>query len=162
MAKAPAKPAAGGKGPAGGKNQLVAKFGLQIPAGQANPSPPVGPALGQRGVNIMEFCKAFNEVTSKEHKPGTPIPVVISVFGDRSFKFITKTPPATWYIKEATKKQKGATAPNSATPVATITMDQCRTIAAAKMKNLNANDVDAGAKIIAGSARSMGFKVEGK
>ena len=130
---------------------------LQVPAGAANPSPPIGPALGQRGVNIMEFCKAFNAQTQDQN--GRIIPVEITVFEDRSFTFITKTPPAAVLIKEAAGIEKGSGEPNR-TKVAKVTMDQVREIAQTKMEDLNANDVDQAAKIIAGTARSMGITVE--
>lgn len=132
---------------------------LQIPAGKANPSPPVGPALGQHGVNIMEFCKAFNAKT-QEMEPGMPIPVLITVFADRSFKFETKTPPASYYLKKAAKVAKGSQEPG-AKYVGSVTNEQLLEIAQAKMVDLNAADDDAAIKIIAGSARSMGLKVEG-
>ncbi len=130
---------------------------LQIPAGQANPAPPVGPALGQHGVNIMDFCKAFNAQTQEEG--GTIIPVEITVYEDRSFDFITKTPPAAVLIKEACGIQKGSGVPHME-KVATITREQVRQIAERKMPDLNANDLDAASKIIAGTARSMGVDVE--
>ncbi len=130
---------------------------LEIPAGQANPSPPVGPALGQRGLNIMEFCKAFNAYTQNMQQ-GTPTPVIITCFTDRSFTFETKTPPASHYLKQAAKLPKGSTAPGRE-KAGTVTMAQVREIAEAKMEDLNANDIDAAAKIIAGSARSMGLEV---
>jgi len=129
---------------------------LQVPGGQANPAPPVGPALGQHGVNIMEFCKAFNAQTQQD--TGTIIPVEITVFEDRSFTFITKTPPAAVLIKQAIGLEKGSGEPNR-NKVAKITQDQLRSIAEAKMQDLNANDVDQAAKIIAGTARSMGVEV---
>ncbi|MGH1399501.1 MAG: 50S ribosomal protein L11 [Alphaproteobacteria bacterium] len=129
---------------------------LTIPGGAANPSPPVGPALGQHGVNIMEFCKAFNAKT--DDSKGIPIPVVITVFEDRSFEFITKTPPASYFIKQATKQKKGSGAPGREI-VATIRTSQLKEIAEKKMEDLNANDIDAAIKIIAGSARSMGIDV---
>lgn len=132
---------------------------LQIPAGKANPSPPVGPALGQQGVNIMEFCKAFNAKT-QELEAGMPIPVVITVYADKSFTFETKTPPASFFLKKAAAVNKGSKAPGRDV-VATVTRAQLRTIAEAKMVDLNANDIDAAIEIIAGSARSMGMKVEG-
>ncbi len=132
---------------------------LHIPAGQANPSPPVGPALGQRGVNIMEFCKAFNAAT-QEKEPGMPIPVSITVFADKSFTFVTKTPPASYFIRKALNLSKGSEAPGRES-AGTITLAQCRDIAELKMEDLNANDLDAGAQMIAGSARSMGIAVEG-
>jgi len=130
---------------------------LQIPAGQANPSPPVGPALGQKGVNIMDFCKQFNAKTSD--KAGLIIPVVITVYHDKSFTFITKTPPAAVLLKKAANVEKGSAEPNK-TKVATVTRDQLREIAEAKMADLNANDVENASNMIAGTARSMGFKVE--
>jgi large subunit ribosomal protein L11 len=129
---------------------------LQAPAGQASPAPPVGPALGQHGVNIMEFVKAFNAQTQSE--AGTVIPVVITVYEDRSFTFETKSPPAAVLIKQALSLEKGASEPYRET-VGTITQNQLREIAERKMKDLNANDIDAAAKIIAGTARSMGVDV---
>jgi large subunit ribosomal protein L11 len=129
---------------------------LQVPGGSANPAPPVGPALGQHGVNIMEFCKAFNAQTQDQN--GRIIPVEITVFEDRSFTFITKTPPAAVLIKEAAGIDKGSGEPNR-TKVGRITQDQVRQIAEAKMQDLNAGDVDQAAKIIAGTARSMGVEV---
>ena len=132
---------------------------LQVPAGQANPAPPVGPALGQHGVNIMEFCKAFNAQTQQDM--GTIIPVVITVYEDRSFTFITKTPPAAVLIKQAIGLDKGSGEPNR-NKVGSITVDQARQIAERKMPDLNANDIDAATRIIAGTARSMGVEVEGK
>jgi large subunit ribosomal protein L11 len=131
---------------------------LQIPAGAANPAPPVGPALGQHGVNIMDFCKAFNAQTEGDR--GTIIPVEITVYEDRSFDFITKTPPAAVLIREALGIQKGSGEPNRE-KVGTITAAQVRAIAEKKMPDLNANDLDAASKIIAGTARSMGVDVEG-
>ena len=131
---------------------------LQIPGGQANPAPPVGPALGQHGVNIMEFCKAFNAQTAQEN--GRITPVEITVYEDRSFDFITKTPPAAVLIKEALRLEKGSGEPNRE-KVAKITPAQVRQIAETKMEDLNANDLDAASKIIAGTARSMGVEVEG-
>lgn len=131
---------------------------LQVPAGAANPSPPIGPALGQRGVNIMEFCKAFNAKTQEMEK-GMPIPTIITVYQDKSFTFQTKTPPASFFLKKAAKIQKGSGATGKAGPVGKVTMKQCREIAEAKMADLNANDLDQATKIIAGSARSMGLEV---
>ncbi len=132
---------------------------LQIPAGQANPSPPVGPALGQAGLNIMEFCKTFNAQTQNIEQ-GMPIPVVITAYGDRSFSFVTKTPPASFFLKKAAKLEKGAS--NTGLERAgRVTMDQVREIAELKMKDLNANDVDAACQMIKGSARSMGIEVVG-
>ena len=129
---------------------------LQIPAGAATPAPPVGPALGQHGVNIMEFCKAFNAQTQAD--AGTIIPVVITVYEDRSFTFVTKTPPAAVLIKQAVGVDKGSSEPNK-TKVATISQQQVRDIAERKLADLNANDLDQAAKIIAGTARSMGVEV---
>ena len=129
---------------------------LQVPGGAANPAPPVGPALGQHGVNIMEFCKTFNAQTQNEN--GTIIPVEITVFEDRSFTFITKTPPAAILIKQAAGISKGSGEPNR-DKVATITRDQARQIAEKKMPDLNANDLDQATKIIEGTARSMGVEV---
>ena len=132
---------------------------LQVPAGQANPSPPVGPALGQHGVNIMEFCKAFNAQTQSLEQ-GMPVPVVISVYSDRSFTFITKTPPAAVLLKKAAGIKKGSGTPNS-TKVGKVSRAQLEEIAKIKEPDLNAADLDAAVKIIAGSARSMGLEVEG-
>lgn len=131
---------------------------LQIPAGAANPSPPVGPALGQHGVNIMEFCKAFNAKTQEMEK-GMPVPVVITVYADRSFTFETKTPPASFYLKKAANLKKGSQTPGREV-IATVTRAQLEEIAQAKMVDLNAADLDAAVNIIAGSARSMGMRVE--
>ena len=130
---------------------------LEIPAGQANPSPPVGPALGQRGLNIMEFCKAFNAAT-QTMDPGTPTPVIITAYADRSFSFETRTPPAAYFLRKAANVQKGSQAPGKDV-AGQVTMAQVREIAETKMADLNANDIDAAAKIIAGSARSMGLEV---
>ena len=131
---------------------------LQVPAGQANPSPPIGPALGQRGVNIPEFCKQFNAVTQKLDQ-GSPIPTVITVYADRSFTFEMKTPPASYLLKKAAKIGKGSKDPGR-TGVGIVTQDQLREIAEVKMKDLNANSVEQAMKIIAGSARSMGLQVQ--
>jgi large subunit ribosomal protein L11 len=131
---------------------------LQIPAGKANPSPPVGPALGQRGVNIMEFCKAFNAQTQQQ--AGDIIPVIITVYADRSFSFVTKTPPASMLLMKAAKVAKGSSTPNKE-KVGKVTKAQVREIAQTKMADLSANDVDAAMKIIEGTARSMGLTVEG-
>jgi large subunit ribosomal protein L11 len=136
--------------------KVLTQIKLQVPGGSANPAPPVGPALGQHGVNIMEFCKSFNAQTQDQN--GRIIPVVITVFEDRSFTFITKTPPAAVLIKEAAGIAKGSGEPNR-TKVAKITQQQVRDIAEAKMQDLNANDIDQAAKIIAGTARSMGVDV---
>ena len=131
---------------------------LQIDAGKANPSPPIGPALGQRGVNIMAFCKEFNSKTQKQ--AGSKLPTVITVYADKSFSFITKSPPASDLLKKAANLAKGSQTPGKAS-CGTVTMDQVREIAKVKMKDLNAYEEDEAAKIIAGSARSMGLKVEG-
>src|SRR6188472_3544171 len=136
--------------------KVTAYVKLQVAAGKANPSPPVGPALGQHGVNIMEFCKAFNAQTQQD--TGTIIPVVITVYEDRSFTFVTKTPPAAVLIKQAIGLDKGSGEPNR-DKVGTITQDQLRAIAEKKLPDLNAHDVDQAAKIIAGTARSMGVEV---
>ncbi len=138
--------------------KVVGFIKLQIPAGQANPAPPVGPALGQKGVNIMEFCKQFNARTQSQ--AGMIIPVVITVFYDKSFTFITKTPPAATLIAKAAKVEKGSGEPNR-TKVGTITSAQVREIAQLKMPDLNANDIEAAMKMVAGTARSMGVTVEG-
>ena len=138
------------------KKEIAAQIKLQIPGGEANPAPPVGPALGQHGLNIMEFCKAFNEKT-KENQ-GLILPVVITVYDDRSYTFIIKTPPASVLIKRALKLEKGSNEPNR-TKVGQITKSQLEEIAKTKMPDLNANDVNAAIKIIAGTARSMGVTV---
>jgi large subunit ribosomal protein L11 len=130
---------------------------LQVPAGAANPSPPIGPALGQRGVNIMEFCKGFNAATGDVEK-GTPLPTVITVYADRSFSFITKTPPATFLIKKAAGLKSGSKEPGKVV-AGKIKRSQLSEIAQVKMKDLNANDIDAATKIIEGSARAMGLEV---
>ena len=130
---------------------------LQVPAGKANPSPPIGPALGQRGVNIMEFCKAFNAATGSE-EPGTPLPTVITVYADRSFSFETKTPPATYFLKKAAKLQSGSKEPGKIS-AGTVKRSQLAEIAQAKMKDLNANNIEAATRIIEGSARAMGLQV---
>ncbi|MDP6305123.1 MAG: 50S ribosomal protein L11 [Alphaproteobacteria bacterium] len=131
---------------------------LQIPAGQANPSPPVGPALGQRGVNIMEFCKAFNAHTQNMEQ-GMPIPVAITVYSDRSFSFISKSPPASYFLKKAARVDKGSGLTGREEVVGSVTMAQVREIAEKKMEDLNANDIEAACRIVAGSARSMGIEV---
>tara|TARA_B100000315_G_scaffold248553_2_gene278563 strand:- start:5599 stop:6030 length:432 start_codon:yes stop_codon:yes gene_type:complete len=133
---------------------------LHIPAGQANPSPPVGPALGQAGLNIMEFCKAFNAKTQNLEQ-GMPIPVKITVYADKSFTFVSKSAPASFYIKKAARLDKGSETPGLEL-VGTVTMAQLREIAEHKKEDLNANDVEAACKILAGSARSMGITVEGQ
>ena len=132
---------------------------LQVKAGQANPSPPVGPALGQRGVNIMEFCKAFNAETQSMEQ-GMPVPCVITVYADKSFSFVTKTPPASFFLKRAANLNKGANAPGKEV-AGSVTVQQCREIAEQKMADLNANDLDQATKMIVGSARSMGLEVRG-
>ena len=138
--------------------KVMAVVKLQCPAGQANPAPPVGPALGQHGVNIMEFCKAFNAKT--QDKMGLVIPVVITVYADKSFTFITKSPPAAVLLKNAAKVQKGAGDPLRE-KVGKVTWDQCRDIAQQKLEDLNATDLDNAARMIAGTARSMGLTVTG-
>lgn len=130
---------------------------LQVSAGKANPSPPIGPALGQRGLNIMEFCKAFN-AQSQGIEPGTPIPVVITAYADRTFSFIMKTPPASHFLKKAAGLNKGSQAPGRGT-VGQVTWDQIREIAEKKMADLNAHDLNAASQMIAGSARSMGLEI---
>jgi large subunit ribosomal protein L11 len=137
--------------------KILGYIKLQVPAGAATPSPPIGPALGQRGVNIMGFCKEFNARTEKEAK-GTPLPTVITVYQDKSFTFVTKTPPATFYIKQALGLKSGSKEPGRSS-AGKITRTQLRDIATKKMKDLNANDVEAAAKIIEGSARSMGLQI---
>ncbi|GBE43033.1 MAG TPA: 50S ribosomal protein L11 [Rhizobiales bacterium] len=132
---------------------------LQVPAGQANPSPPIGPALGQRGLNIMEFCKAFNAATQNLDQ-GAPIPTVITIFHDKSFTFETKTPPASYFLRKAAKLSKGSQTPGQEI-IGNVTQNQLREIAELKMQDLNANSVEQAMKIIAGSARSMGLQVQG-
>ena len=140
--------------------KIEAYIKLQVPAGQANPSPPVGPALGQHGVNIMEFCKAFNAATQGMEQ-GMPVPVVITVYADRSFTFITKTPPASILLKKAAGLKSGSSRPNTE-KVGTVTRAQLEEIATTKMADLTAADMDAAVRTIAGSARSMGLIVEGQ
>ncbi|MBT8138264.1 MAG: 50S ribosomal protein L11 [Gammaproteobacteria bacterium] len=139
--------------------KVEAYIKLQVPAGQANPSPPVGPALGQHGVNIMEFCKAFNAET-QSLEPGIPTPVIITVYSDRSFTFIKKTPPASVLLRKAAGIKKGSGTPNT-DKVGKVTRAQLEEIANAKMVDLNASDLDSAVRIIAGSARSAGIEVEG-
>ena len=139
--------------------KVIGYIKLQVPAGKANPSPPIGPALGQRGLNIMEFCKAFNAATQGV-EPGLPIPVVITAFADKSFTFVMKTPPATILIKKAANITKGSPTPHT-NKVGKITRKQAEEIATTKMPDLTASDMDAAVRIIAGSARSMGVEVEG-
>lgn len=132
---------------------------LQVPAGKANPSPPIGPALGQRGLNIMEFCKAFNAATQKDIEPGTPIPVIITAYADRTFSFITKTPPVSYYLKKYSGVQKGSSTPGKGETIGKITTKQLKEIAKLKMKDLNAHDEDAAVAMLRGSALAMGLKV---
>ncbi len=139
--------------------KIVGFVKLQVPAGKANPSPPIGPALGQRGLNIMEFCKAFNAQT-QGIEPGLPLPVVITAFADKSFTFVIKSPPSAILIKKAVKIDKGSATPHTA-KVGKITRAQLEEIAKTKMKDLTAADMDAAVRTIAGSARSMGVTVEG-
>ena len=141
-----------------GRKKVAVLLKLQIPAGQASPAPPVGPALGQHGVNIMDFVKAYNSAT--ESQTGTIIPVEITIYEDRSFTFITKTPPAAVMLRQAAKVEKGSAEPH-AEMVGTVTREQVRQIAETKMVDLNANDIEAAMKIIEGTARSMGLVVEG-
>lgn len=140
--------------------KIVGYVKLEIPAGKANPSPPVGPALGQRGLNIMEFCKAFNAATQKM-EPGAPIPVIITAYQDRTFTFITKTPPVSYFLKKSAKIQSGSQTPGKGAKAGKITMDQIREIAKLKMQDLNAHDIEAAARMIRGSAQSMGLEVVG-
>jgi large subunit ribosomal protein L11 len=137
--------------------KVITKIKLQIPAGKANPSPPVGPALGQHGVNIMEFCKAFNAKT--QDKGGLIIPVVVTVYADRSFSFITKTPPASVLLKKAAGIVKGSGEPNK-DKIGKVTIEQVKEIAQTKIPDLNANDIDMAVRIIEGTARSMGIEIE--
>ncbi|CAK7192709.1 50S ribosomal protein L11 [Commensalibacter sp. Nvir] len=139
--------------------KIVGYIKLQIPAGKANPSPPVGPALGQRGLNIMQFCKEFNAAT-QNLEPGMPIPVVITAYADRTFSFITKTPPNTYFLLKAAKVSKGSAVIGKGTTVGSVTMSQLKEIAEQKMVDMNANDVESAVRMLIGSARSMGIKVE--
>ncbi len=140
--------------------KVAGQLKLQVAAGAANPSPPIGPALGQRGINIMEFCKAFNAATQEMEK-GSPIPVVITYYQDKSFTFVMKTPPVTYFLKKAANLKSGSKTPGKGGFVGQISRDKVRTIAEAKMKDLNAADVDAAMRMIEGSARSMGLEVVG-
>jgi len=140
--------------------KVVGFIKLQVPAGKANPSPPIGPALGQRGLNIMEFCKTFNAQTQNMEQ-GMPVPVVITAYGDRTFTFITKTPPVSYFLKNAAGIEKGAKTTGKDDKVGSVTMAQVREIAQKKMQDLNANDIEAAARMIVGSARSMGLDVTG-
>jgi len=139
--------------------KVIGTLKLQVPAGKANPSPPIGPALGQRGINIMEFCKAFNAKT-QEIEPGAPCPTIITYYQDKSFTFEIKTPPASYLIKKAANLTSGSKTPGRAN-AGSVTVKQVREIAEAKMKDLNANSVEAAMQIIVGSARSMGIEVKG-
>lgn len=139
--------------------KVVGYIKLQVPAGKANPSPPIGPALGQRGLNIMEFCKAFNSQT-QSHEPGLPLPVVITAYADKSFTFIIKTPPASVLIRKALKLEKGSPIPHT-NKVGKLTRAQVEEIAKTKMPDLNAANIEAAMQTIAGTARSMGVDVEG-
>jgi large subunit ribosomal protein L11 len=138
--------------------KIVGYVKLQIPAGKANPSPPVGPALGQRGLNIMQFCKEFNAAT-QGMEPGMPVPVVITAYADRTFTFITKTPPNTYFLLKAAKIDKGSPTVGKGAPVGRVTTAQLREIAEQKMKDMNAGDVEAAVRMLAGSAKSMGLTV---
>jgi large subunit ribosomal protein L11 len=138
--------------------KIVGIIKLQVPAGKANPSPPIGPALGQRGLNIMEFCKAFNAAT-QNLEPGMPIPVVITAFADRSFTFVTKSPPNSYFLKKAAGIEKGSQTTGKARSVGRVTMAQIREIADQKMQDLNAKDIDGACRMLIGSARSMGLEV---
>ncbi len=138
--------------------KVVGYIKLQIPAGKANPSPPIGPALAQKGLNIMEFCKAFNAKT-QQMEPGMPIPVVITAYADKSFTYVMKTPPVTYYIKKAAKITSGSQKTGITAPIARITMSQVNEIAKAKMQDLNANTIESAVQMIIGSARSMGVEV---
>ena len=138
--------------------KIVGIIKLQVPAGKANPSPPIGPALGQRGLNIMEFCKAFNAATQNVD-PGMPIPVVITAYGDRSFTFVTKTPPNSYLLKKAAGIEKGSQTAGKGITAGRVTLAQIREIAAQKMADLNANDLDGACRMLIGSARSMGLEV---
>ncbi len=138
--------------------KVVGIIKLQVPAGKANPSPPIGPALGQRGLNIMEFCKAFNAAT-QNLEPGMPIPVVITAFADRSFTFVTKSPPNSYFLKKAARIEKGSQTTGKGRAVGRVTMDQIREIAEQKMQDLNAKDLEGAYRMLIGSARSMGLEV---
>lgn len=139
--------------------KVLGQLKLQVAAGSATPSPPIGPALGQRGINIMEFCKAFNAATQEMEK-GSPVPVVITYYQDKSFTFVMKTPPVSYFLKKAANLKSGSKEPGKIS-AGTISSDQLRGIAEAKMKDLNASDIEAAMRMIEGSARSMGLKVEG-
>jgi large subunit ribosomal protein L11 len=138
--------------------KIVGIIKLQVPAGKANPSPPIGPALGQRGLNIMEFCKAFNAATQNV-EPGMPIPVVITAYGDRSFSFVTKSPPNSYFLKKAAGIEKGSQTAGKGMTAGRVSMAQIREIAEKKMADLNANDIEGACRMLVGSARSMGLEV---
>lgn len=138
--------------------KIIGYIKLQVPAGKANPSPPIGPALGQRGLNIMEFCKAFNAQT-QNYDSGTPLPVIITAYADRTFSFIIKLPPVSYYLKQAAGISKGGSLPGRGGSAGSITVAQVREIAEKKMKDLNANDVEAASMMVIGSAKSMGLEV---
>jgi large subunit ribosomal protein L11 len=138
--------------------KIAGMLKLQVPAGQATPSPPIGPALGQRGLNIMEFCKAFN-AASQSMEPGMPVPVIITAYQDKSFTFEMRSPPASYFLKKAAKITAGSKEPGKGASAGQVTMAQCREIATQKIKGMNARDVEAAAREIAGSARSMGLEV---
>jgi large subunit ribosomal protein L11 len=138
--------------------KIVGYIKLQVPAGKANPSPPIGPALGQRGLSIMEFCKAFNAQT-QSYEAGTPLPVVITAYGDRTFSFVVKLPPVSYFLKQAAAIAKGSATTGRGARAGSVTMAQIREIAEKKMKDLNANDVEAAGMMVIGSARSMGLEV---
>jgi large subunit ribosomal protein L11 len=138
--------------------KIVGIIKLHVPAGKANPSPPIGPALGQRGLNIMEFCKAFNAAT-QNLEPGMPVPVVITAYGDRSFSFVTKSPPNSYFLKKAVGIEKGSQTTGKGSSVGRVTMAQIREIAEQKIQDLNAKDIDGACRMLIGSARSMGLDV---
>lgn len=138
--------------------KIVGYIKLQVPAGKANPSPPIGPALGQRGLNIMQFVKEFNAAT-QGMEPGMPVPVIITAYADRTFSFVTKTPPVSYYLKKAAGLEKGSQTPGKTAPVGKVTAAQVRQIAEAKMKDLNAVDLEGAIAMVEGSARSMGLQV---
>jgi large subunit ribosomal protein L11 len=138
--------------------KIVGVIKLHVPAGKANPSPPIGPALGQRGLNIMEFCKAFNAAT-QNLEPGMPVPVVITAYADRSFTFVTKSPPNSYFLKKAAGIEKGSQTTGKGSTVGRVTMAQIREIAQQKMQDLNAKDIDGACRMLIGSARSMGLDV---
>jgi large subunit ribosomal protein L11 len=138
--------------------KIVGVIKLHVPAGKANPSPPIGPALGQRGLNIMEFCKAFNAAT-QNLEPGMPVPVVITAYGDRSFSFVTKSPPNSFFLKKAAGIEKGSQTTGKGSSVGRVTMAQIREIAEQKLQDLNAKDIDGACRMLIGSARSMGLDV---